>query len=93
MSSSTLKAYMNGDINYSWNTLKNQALDTMRKYNMAGVANTIAQAEQTINNYNSKDSEGKMKYIVNMTTDPTSLIGKATTSSISGRGGSYAGIL
>lgn len=83
---STLKAYMNGDVKFSWNTLKNQALDTMRKYNMAGAANTIAQAEQTIKNYNSKDGKGKMKYLVNMTTDPTSLIGKATISSGAGRG-------
>jgi len=83
---STLKAYKNGDVKFSWNTLKNQALDTMRKYNMAGAANTIAQAEQTIKNYNSKDGKGKMKYLVNMTTDPTSLIGKATISSGAGRG-------
>ena len=83
---STLKAYMNGDVKFSWNTVKNQALDTMRKYNMAGAANTIAQAEQTIKNYNSKDGEGKAKYLVNMSTDPTSLIGKATTGNAMGRG-------
>ena len=83
---SILKGYMNGDVKFSWNTLKNQAYDTMRKYNMAGAANTAAQAEQTIKNYNSKDGAGKAKYLVNMTTDPTSLIGKATTGSVSGRG-------
>lgn len=84
---SILKAYMNGDVKFSWNTVKNQALDTMRKYNMAGAANTIAQTEQTIKNYNNKDGEGKAKYLVNMTTDPTSLIGKSTLSTTgSGRG-------
>lgn len=84
---SILKAYMNGDVKFSWNTVKNQALDTMRKYNMAGAANTIAQTEQTIKNFNSKDGSGKAKYLINMTTDPTSIIGKATISSSgSGRG-------
>ena len=89
---STLKAYMNGDVKFSWNTLKNQALDTMRKYNMAGAANTIAQAEQTIKNFKSKDGEGRMKYLINMSTDPTSLIGKSTTGVIgnnSGRGNNW----
>lgn len=82
----TLKSYMNGDVKFSWNTLKNQALDTARKYNMAGAANTYAQAEQTIKNYNSQDSKGKSKYLVNMSTDPTSLIGKSTTGNAFGRG-------
>lgn len=84
---STLKAYMNGDVKFSWNTLKNQALDTMRKYNMAGMANTIAQAEQTIKNYNSKDGGDKMKYLINMGTDPTSLIGKSTIGLVDGSRG------
>ena len=83
---STLKAYMNGDVKFSWNTLKNQALDTMRKYNMAGAANTIAQAEQTIKNYRSKDGKDQAKYLISMATDPTSLIGKATTGNAAGRG-------
>lgn len=82
----TLKSYMNGDVKFSWNTLKNQALDTARKYNMAGAANTYAQAEQTIKNYNSQDGKGKSKYLINMSTDPTSLIGKSTTGNAGGRG-------
>lgn len=82
---SILKSYMNDEVSFSWNTLKNQALDTARKYGMANEANTIAQAEQTIKLYNSKDSEGKKKYLVNMTTDPTSLIGKMSSATIGTR--------
>lgn len=80
----TLKSYMNGDVKFSWNTLKNQAMDTARKYNMAGAANTFAKAEQTIKNFNSKDSAGQNKYLTNIATDPTSLIGTATPVSSTG---------
>lgn len=79
---SILKAYMNGDVKFSWNTIKNQTLDMMRKYDMANEANTIAQLEQTINNYNSKDGDDKWKYLVNMSTDATSLIGKVSGGSL-----------
>lgn len=79
---SILKAYMNGDVKFSWNTIKNQTLDMMRKYDMANEANTIAQLEQTINNYNSKDGDDKWKYLINMTTDSTSLIGKTVSGSL-----------
>ena len=82
---SIIKGYMNGDVKFSWNTLKNQALDTARKYGMANEANTIAQAEQTIKNFNSKDGKGKSKYLVNMATDPTSLIGKMSSASFGTR--------
>lgn len=81
---STLKAYMNGDVKFSWNTLKNQALDTMRKYNMAGAANTIAQAEKTVKNFTKKDGAGRTQYLANMSSDPTSLIGKASSAVGSG---------
>ena len=81
---SILKGYMNGETKFSWNTLKNQALDTARKYGFANEANTYSQVQQMINNYNSKDStSAKFKYIANMATDPTSLIGKASSASIS----------
>ena len=75
---SILKGYMNGDTKFSWNTLKNQALDTARKYGMANEANTLVQAEQTIKNYTSKDGTGRAKYLINMATDPTSLIGRVS---------------
>ena len=88
---SILKGYMNGETKFSWNTLKNQALDTARKYGFANEANTLSQVEQTVKNYNSKDStKAKFKYIANMSTDPTSLIGKMSSSSVKnnyGRGG------
>ena len=76
---------MNGDVKFSWNRLKNQALDTARKYGFANEANTIAQAQQTIKNFNSKDGKGKSKYLVNMATDPTSLIGKMSAASFGTR--------
>lgn len=82
---SIIKGYMNGDTKFSWNTLKNQALDTARKYGFANEANTIAQAEQTIKNFNSKDGRGKAKYLVNMSTDPTSIIGKSSAASFGTR--------
>ena len=82
---SIIKGYMNGDVKFSWNTLKNQALDTARKYGMANEANTIAQAERTLKNFNSKDGKGKSKYLVNMATDPTSLIGKMSAASFGTR--------
>lgn len=82
---SIIKGYMNGDVKFSWNTLKNQALDTARKYGFANEANTIAQAQQTIKNFNSKDGKGKSKYLVNMATDPTSLIGKMSAASFGTR--------
>lgn len=82
---SIIKGYMNGDVKFSWKTLKNQALDTARKYGFANEANTIAQAEQTIKNFNSKDSSGKAKYLANMATDPTSIIGKASAASFGTR--------
>lgn len=82
---SIIKGYMNGDVKFSWNRLKNQALDTARKYGYANEANTIAQAQQTIKNFNSKDSIGKKKYLVNMATDPTSLIGKMSAASFGTR--------
>jgi hypothetical protein len=75
---SILKGYMNGDTEFSWNNIKNQTLDVMRKYGLAKEANTIAQMEQTINNYNSKEGDDKWKYLVNMGTDQTSLLGKLT---------------
>ena len=88
---SILKGYMNGETKFSWNTLKNQALDTARKYGFANEANTFSQVQQMISNYNSKeDTTAKFKYIANMATDPTSLIGKMSSSTVSnnyGRGG------
>lgn len=75
---SVLKGYMNGDTEYTWNNIKNQGLDIMRKYGLAQEANTIAQVEATIDRYKSKDGEDKWKYLVNMSTDQTSLIGKIT---------------
>lgn len=82
---SIIKGYMNGDVKFSWNNLKNQALDTARKYGFANEANTIAQAQQTIKNFNSKDGKDKAKYLVNMATDPTSLIGKFSAASFGTR--------
>ena len=82
---SIIKGYMNGDVKFSWNTLKNQALDTARKYGFANEANTIAQAERTIKNFNSKEGKDKTKYLINMTTDPTSLIGKASAATFDTR--------
>jgi len=77
---SILKSYMNGDVKFSWNTLKHQAFDTARKYGLANEVNTLAQASRTLKNYNSKNTKGKAKYLVNMSTDPTSLIGKISGS-------------
>lgn len=81
---SILKGYMNGETKFSWKTLKNQALDSARKYGFANEANTFSQAEQMINNYKNKETgEDKFKYIANMATDPTSIIGKASSASVS----------
>lgn len=73
-----MKGYMNGDTKPSWNTIKNQIADTTRKYGFASETNTLLQLEQTINDYNSKDGDDKWKYLVNVGTDSTSLIGKFT---------------
>jgi len=82
---SIIKGYMNGDVKFSWNTLKHQALDTARKYGFANEANTIAQAQQTIRNFKSKDSKEQKKYLFNMATDPTSLIGKMSAATFGTR--------
>lgn len=79
---SIIKGYMNGDTKFSWNTVKNQALDTARKYGFAAEANTIAQTEQTIKRYKEKDDSGKAKYLFNMATDPTSVIGKIEAATV-----------
>lgn len=75
---SIMKQYMNGDKKFTWDSIKNQALDTARKYGFANEANTYLLAEKTIERYNSKDGKNKQKYLINIATDPTSAVGKIT---------------
>lgn len=88
-----LKGYMNGTTKFSWNTIKNQALDTARKYSFANEANTYAQLENTIKNFNSKDGTDKWKYLINIATDPTSIIGRASASTNTERGYTNSSII
>ncbi len=90
---SILKGYMNGDTKFSWNTLKNQSLNMARKYGLANEANTYAQVEQTIDAFKSKEGKDKLKYLVNVTTDPTSVIGRTSAGSASQRGGTSREII
>lgn len=79
-----MKGYMNGDTKLTWNNLKNQIYDTGRKYGFAKEVNTIAQTEQFIENYKSKDDDERAKYLINAGTDSTSLLGKITANSNTG---------
>lgn len=79
-----MKGYMNGDTKFSWKTVKNQIYDTGRKYGLAKEFNAIAQIEQTIKAFNSKEGDDKWKYIINAGTDSTSLLGKATSNTETG---------
>lgn len=75
---SIMKGYMNGETKFTWNNVKNQIADTARKYGFANEVNTALQLEQTIKNYNSKEGKDKTKYLINIATDPTSVVGKLT---------------
>lgn len=75
---SIMKGYVTGDKKFSWSSLKNQLADTGRKYGFANEVNTALKVENTINRYNSKEGKEKNKYLINVATDPTSVVGKIT---------------
>lgn len=75
---SVMKKYINGDTKFTWDNFKNQAADIGRKYGFANEVNTYLQAEKTIERYKSKEGEDRKKYLINIATDPTSVIGKVT---------------
>lgn len=75
---SIMKGYMNGETKFSWNSVKNQIADVGRKYGFANEVNTALKIENTIKNYNSKDGGDRKKYLINIATDPTSVVGKVT---------------
>ena len=77
---SMMKAYMNKDVDFSWNTVKNQALDTARKYGFAEEANALSQAELSFKLMKNKSFKDNIKYAINAIGDPTTFIGNTQKS-------------
>lgn len=77
---SIFKSYLNKDVDFSWNTLKNQALDTARKYGFAEEANALSQAELSLKLIKGKSFKENIKYGINAIGDPTTFIGKTEKS-------------
>lgn len=78
---SIAKAYINKDVKFSWNTVKNQILDTSRKYGFAEEANLLAQAEHTIKTMKGKSWKDNIKYTINALGDPTTVLGTVSKTS------------
>lgn len=76
---SILKAYLNKDVDYGWNTVKKQILDTARKYGLAEQANAYEQALLIKDNVSSKNFTENIIYGINMIKDPTTVVGEVTT--------------
>jgi hypothetical protein len=78
---SIAKAYMNKDVEFSWNTVKNQVLDTARKYGLAEEANLLAQTEHSIKTMSGKSWKDNIKYTINALGDPTTVLGTVSKTS------------
>lgn len=78
---SIAKAYINKDVEFSWNTVKNQVLDTARKYGLAEEANLLAQAEHTIKTMDGKTWKDNIVYTINALGDPTTVVGNVSKTS------------
>lgn len=77
---SIMKAYLNKDVKFSWNTVKNQALDTARKYGFAEEANAISQAAKSYKIIKNNSFKENIKYGINAIGDPTTLTGNVEKS-------------
>lgn len=77
---SLLKSYMNKDVEFSWNTVKNQVLDTARKYGFAEEANALAQLELSSKIIKNNTFKENIKYGINMIADPTTVVGTVSKS-------------
>lgn len=63
-----------------WDKFKSQLLDTGRKLGFADEINTLIKANETIDNFQNSNNQGK--YLFKVTDDPTSIIGTLTASNI-----------
>jgi hypothetical protein len=77
---SIMKAYLNKDVKFSWDTVKNQALDTARKYGFAEEANAISQAAKSYKIIKNNSFKENIKYGINAIGDPTTLTGNVEKS-------------